>query len=66
MRKIHKDLIKSLSEGDFGGARPKPGDLIIGDKLLRKFMPPQLGNTIYRHKVFCVCEICIPVYVIKY
>ena len=39
-RELHNELIKpSFSESGLAGTRSEPGDLIIGDSLLRSHMP---------------------------
>ena len=41
-RELHKNLTKPSSEVDCYGTRPQWGDVIIGDKFLKKYMPPQV------------------------
>ena len=40
-RELNNDLIKPPSEGGFSGSISESGELIIGDTLLIKYIPPQ-------------------------
>ena len=53
------DLIKPPSEGGYSGERFESGEIIIGDTLLRKYVPHQVKKMINLHKVMFGFEICI-------
>ena len=43
---LHNDLIKTPPEAGFAGERSESGEVIIGDTLLRKYIPPQVNKLV--------------------
>ena len=58
-QKLHNDMIKSVQEGGFPGARKENGSVIISDTALRIHRPQYLKRMTKRHKQMCGCETCI-------
>ena len=43
---LHNDLIKTPPEAGFAGERSESDEVIIGDTLLRKYIPPQVNKLV--------------------